>query len=410
MSAGGSPGGAPHARAAPSERDPLRELLALRDLETRRIVGLLSGTSADGIDAAVVEVRGSRLATEVRTLAFETVPIPDELKQRIWALPDGLAVHLCELNFLLGEAFAEAARRAVARAGLQLADIHLVGSHGQTARHQPPGEGTAVPSTLQIGEGAVIAERTGRPVICDLRVADVAAGGHGAPLIPLVDYLLFRPATGARVMLNIGGIANVTLVHPELERVIAFDTGPGNMPLDAVARAATGGAQTFDRHGSLAAAGAVDEALLRELLAHPYFALPPPKSTGREAFGRDFVYPLLDRFRDRLADLMATLAQLTVEAIGTAFDRFILPRTTVDHVYVSGGGVHNRELMRRLGARLAPIPIDSLAALGTDPDAKEAIGFAVLANEALFCHAGNIPAATGARGPRVLGKIVLPPL
>jgi anhydro-N-acetylmuramic acid kinase len=391
-------------------RDLLRELLSLRDLEARRVVGLLSGTSADGIDAAVVEVRGSGCSTAVRLLSFETSPIADELKRRIWGLTDGTAAHLCELNFLLGEAFADAALSAIHHAGLRPSDVHLVGSHGQTARHQPPGAGVATPSTLQIAEGAVIAERTGLPVICDFRVADVAAGGHGAPLIPLVDYLLFRPRSGARVLLNLGGIANVTFVPPELDGVLAFDTGPGNMLLDAVARAASSGAQTYDRDGQLAASGTTDAALLRQLLAQPYFALEPPKSTGRETFGRDFVYPLVDRYRDRLADLMCTLVDLTVESIALSCDRFLLPHGAVDHLYASGGGVHNQELMGRLAARLAPIPVESLTAIGMDPDAKEAIGFAVLANESLHCAAGNVPAATGARGPRVLGKIVPPPL
>jgi anhydro-N-acetylmuramic acid kinase len=393
-------------------RDPLRELLALRELEARCIVGLISGTSADGIDAALCEVRGSGEATRVRALAFETVPIEAQIKHRIWSLPDGAAQNVCGLNFLLGEAFARAALAVIARAGVPRAEVHLIGSHGQTARHQPPGPGVAVPSTLQIAEGAVIAERTGLPVVCDFRVADVAAGGHGAPLIPLVDYLLFRHPTRVRALLNLGGIANITLLGATMSEVLAFDTGPANMALDAVARAASGGETSFDRDGALAAAGHPDRALLDELLAHPYFALPPPKSTGRELFGRGFVYPLLDRYAGRLADLQATLVELTAESIGLAVERFLLPRGAIAELLVSGGGVHNPCLMARLAARLgrASIAVASLAEAGMDPDAKEAIGFAVLANETLHCHQGNIPSATGARGPRVLGKLVLPPL
>jgi anhydro-N-acetylmuramic acid kinase len=293
---------------------------------------------------------------------------------------------------------------------MDLSDLHLIGSHGQTARHNPPVKLNPFPSTLQIGEGAVIAEMTNLPVICDFRVADVAAGGQGAPLIPMVDYLLFRDPERTQVMLNLGGIANVTVLHPQLERIMAFDTGPANMALDAVARYASEGRWSYDLDGQLAAEGTVDEELLEELLDHPYFEQPPPKSTGREMFGRDFIYPLLDYYEDRSADLMATLAQLTVESIGRAFDSFILPHNDVAHVLISGGGVHNRELMSRIAERLKPISTGSLEEAGMDPDAKEAIGFAVLANESLFCHAGNLPEATGARGPRVLGKIVLPPL
>lgn len=391
-------------------RDLLAELCALRNRPARRVVGLISGTSADGVDAALCLIQGAGASTSVELVAFDTIPLDPELKHRIWNLPDGPAQNICALNFLLGEAFAQAALAVIARAGLEPREVDLIGSHGQTARHQPPGGGEEVPSTLQIGEAAVIAERTGLPVICDFRVADVAAGGHGAPLIPLVDHLLFHDPARPRALLNLGGIGNVSVLRGALDEVLAFDTGPANMALDAVARAASGGVQSFDRDGGLAARGAIDRALLEELLAHPYFALPPPKSTGRETFGRGFVYPLLDRCADRLHDLMATLAELTVESIGRAFERFVLPAGPIAELLVSGGGVHNRHLMERLRARLAPIPVRSLAEAGMDPDAKEAIGFAVLANETLHSHQGNIARATGARGPRVLGKIALPPL
>jgi len=392
-------------------RDLLAELLALRDLPHRRVVGLMSGTSADGIDAAAVQITGHGIDTEVQLLGFTSVPLDQQLKHRIWALPDGRSANICELNFMLGEAFAQAAIAVARVAGLGLDQLHLVGSHGQTARHQPAGPLHGHGSTLQIGEGAVIAERTSLPVICDFRVGDVAAGGQGAPLIPLVDHLLFRLADKVRVMLNLGGIANVTVLDPDPARIVAFDTGPANMALDAVARAASGGAQTCDHEGQMARRGRLDRTLLDDLLAMPYLSQPPPKSTGREMFGREFVYPLLDRYDGRLDDLAATLTHFTVETIGQAFDRFILPGAgEVSDLLVSGGGVHNKALMELLSRRLHPIPVRSLAEQGMDPDAKEAIGFAVLANESLFASPGNIPHATGARGPRVLGKIVLPPL
>ena len=391
-------------------RDPLAELFALRSLEERRIVGLMSGTSADGIDVAIVALRGHGAQTELKVEHFETVPHAPTLRRRIWGLTDGNASTICELNFLIGEAFAGATLQAAQHAGIAPSELDLVGSHGQTARHQPPGQGPGCACTLQIGEGAVIAERTGLPVICDFRVADVAAGGQGAPLIPLVDYLLFRDPTETRVLLNLGGIANLTVVTAERDKVEAFDTGPANMLLDAVARSASGGHATFDRDGRLAAQGRCDQLLLAELLRLPFFGREPPKSTGRELFGRDFIYPLLDRYASRLPDLMATLVGLTVESIASAIERFVLSHHQVREVLVSGGGVHNPCVMEGLARRLEPLRVRGLDELGIDPDAKEAVGFAVLANETLFGSPGNLPRATGAGGDRVLGKIALPPV
>jgi anhydro-N-acetylmuramic acid kinase len=258
-------------------------------------------------------------------------------------------------------------------------------------------------ATLQIGEAAVIAERTGRPVVSDFRVRDMAAGGEGAPLVPLVDYLLCRKQGTRRALQNIGGIANVTLVGDTLDSVVAFDNGPGNMALDAVARAASGGRDPFDVDGARAARGQIDGALLAELHLHPYLAKPPPKSTGRELFGKNFAYPLLSRYEKRLDDLLATLTRFTAEAIVRSY-RELLPAPP-DEVYVSGGGSLNVTLMDHLARLLAPVPVASSDALGIDPKAKEAIAFAVLANETLFGHPGNIPTATGAAGPRILGKI-----
>src|SRR5262249_962867 len=259
---------------------------------------------------------------------------------------------------------------------------------------------------LQIGEAAVIAEQTGLPVVADFRPRDVAAGGEGAPLVPLAAWLIFRAPGRSRGCLNIGGIANVTLLGERLEEVQAFDLGPGNMPLDAVVTAWTGGAETFDRDGRRAAAGRVDTGLVAELLAHPYFAVPPPKSTGREAFGAEFVRPLLGRFAGREGDLRRSLTRFVAEGIADGIRRH--GRRPVVEVVVSGGGAANRTLMADLSQLLAPAAVRSLAELGLDPDAKEAVAFAVLANETLFARPGNVPGATGARGARVLGKITLP--
>lgn len=379
--------------------DLLTRLLELRKLPARRIVGLMSGTSGDGVDAALVVVTGSGTRTRTRILAFETVPFSEELRSEILGLADASAIAVTDLNAGLGELFARAALAVIAKAGLAPGDVHLVGSHGHTARHEPRR------ATLQLGEAAVIAEKTGLPVISDFRARDVAAGGEGAPLVPLVDWLLFRAEDRARGLLNIGGIANLTVVTPSLDGVFAFDTGPGNMPLDFVSQAAWG--EPFDRNGARAASGAVDPALLAELLRHPFFAQPPPRSTGRETFGRPFVEPLLARFQRREEDLVATLTALSAEAVADSYRRFVAPRSEIAELVVSGGGVHNRTLMGHLIRRFAPSPVLSLTELGIDPDAKEAVAFAILANETLFANPGNLPAATGARGPRVLGKITL---
>lgn len=382
--------------------DPLSRFIALRDLPSRLVIGLLSGTSADGTDAALCEIFGAGETTRIQMRSFVSTPFSRGLRERIFAVSEANAIELCDLDVLLGAAFADAALDAVKAAGVALTDVHFIGSHGQTAVHHPRSAGK-LGATLQIGEAAVIAERTGLPVISDFRVRDVAAGGEGAPLVPLVDYLLCRKAGTRRALQNIGGIANVTLVGDTLASVVAFDNGPGNMALDAVARAASGGREPFDMNGARAARGQIDATLLAELHRHPYLTQPLPKSTGRELFGKDFAYPLLGRFEKRLDDLLATLTRFTAEAIARSY-RELLPAPP-DEVYVSGGGAQNATLMAHLGQLLAPIPVAHSGALGIDPNAKEAIAFAVLANETLFGHAGNVPAATGAVGPRILGKM-----
>ena len=384
--------------------DPLQRLFELRARPRRRVIGLLSGTSADGTDAALCELEGEGETTRLVSSTFVTTPFPRALRERIFRLAQADASELVDLDVLLGEAFAEAALEVAVAAGVPIEDVDLIGSHGQTAVHHPRSAGK-LGATLQIGEAAVIAERTGRPVVSDFRVRDVAAGGEGAPLVPLVDHLLFRKPGTRRALQNVGGIANVTLVGDSLGDLVAFDNAPGNMPLDAVARAASGGAEAFDAGGRRAARGTIDAALLAELHAHPYLALPLPKSTGRETFGKDFVYPLLARYGARLDDLLATLTRFVAEAIARSY-RELLPAPPRE-VYVSGGGALNPTLMGHLAALLAPVPVATSASLGVDPEAKEAIAFAVLANETLFGRPGNVPSVTGAAGPRVLGKISL---
>jgi anhydro-N-acetylmuramic acid kinase len=266
--------------------------------------------------------------------------------------------------------------------------------------------GKKTASTLQIGDGSVVAERTGIPVISDFRTRDMAAGGGGAPLVPFVDYLLFRHPRRGRVALNIGGIANVTAIPPAArpDDVLAFDTGPGNMVVDALVSLYSDGRMKFDRGGKIATAGRVNQPLLRLLLRNSFFRQPPPKTAGREQFGRDFVVRLLDSGLP-LKDLIATATALTAGAVSTAIGRFVRPRMRVDDLVVSGGGVHNPRIMAYLAAFLPGVAIRSSDEFGIDADGKEAIAFAILAYETWHKRPSNVPSATGAKRAVVLGKI-----
>ena len=375
------------------------------------VLGLMSGTSADGVDAAIVTIDGAPPDLSVSMCSFTCVPFDAQQRERIFSLFDpqtGKVDRICEMNFRLGEWFAAAALRAIADAGLSTEEIDLIGSHGQTIYHAV-GAGAPVRATLQIGEAAVIAARTGVTTIADFRVADVAVGGQGAPLVSYVDWLLLRHPTAPRAVQNIGGIANVTYLPPgdDPGGVIAFDTGPGNMLIDDGAARATGGQQRYDRDGALAAAGTVNEALLAQLMAHPYLSLPPPKTTGREQFGRSFGAAVWKdaRARDLSAeDVMATLTALTATSIAGAYRRF-LPRVP-EEVVLGGGGASNPTLVRMLREALAPSRVVTHEALGLSSEAKEAVAFAVLAYEALHGRPGNLPTCTGAASHVVLGKLV----
>ena len=380
--------------------------------EERLIIGLMSGTSYDGVDAALVEVRGSGLGTRVELHAFATFPYPAAVRRLVAEVssPTGGTVdRVCQANFLLGELFAEAALGVARQAGVPIGRVALIGSHGQTIHHLPEPAalcGRRVASTLQIGEPSVIAERTGVTTVADFRPRDVACGGQGAPLVPYVDYLLFRHRTRGRLLLNVGGIANFTWLPPRCrpEQVVAFDTGPGNMLLDALAGLASKGRQRFDRDGAMAAKGTVDQRLLRQLLRHPYFRRKPPKSTGRELFGLPFAEWLLGE--GATEDVLATATALTALSIQQAFERFVKPLGRADELIASGGGCHNRALMRALAEVFAPIPVRTTDEFGVPVDAKEAVAFAILANETMAGRPGNLPSATGARRRAVLGKIV----
>ena len=383
----------------------MHQLAALAAKQPRRVVGLMSGTSADGIDAVLVELWGCGESTRYEVLSFATTPLPSALRREVFALfaEDASLDALCRVNFALGEAFATAALAALEQAALGPDALDLIGSHGQTVRHLP-----ASGSTLQIGEPAVIAARTGAVTIADFRAADLAVGGEGAPLVPLADHLLFAQPHEGRLLLNIGGIANVTALpaNAAASAIRAFDLGPGNMLIDAAVAHYTGGRERFDRGGQRAASGRIDEGLLAELMRTPFLQREPPKSTGREEFGERFLADVLRRGPGRADDLIATLTAFTVQSIAEGIDRFCPGEFAA--LWVGGGGVHNPRIMAGLRRALPRLAVRSLAELGIDPDAREALAFAVLANETLLGRTGNIPAATRAQRPVVLGKIALP--
>jgi anhydro-N-acetylmuramic acid kinase len=374
-----------------------------------RVIGLMSGTSLDGIDAALVEFDGEPATLAWRLAGFVSVPYAAEQRRAIHdGIVAGTAPALCRLHAVLGEWLAAAALEACTAAGVAPADVDLIGSHGQTIWHEPPAPGVRG-ATLQLGDPATIAERTGIPVVSDFRTRDVAAGGEGAPLVPWVDRLLFSLPDRRRALQNIGGIGNVTWLprRGDATPLLAFDTGPGNALIDAAAELASSGAETFDRDGERAARGRVDDALLDELLAHPFFARTPPRSTGREVFGRPYVEELVRRrgVADAAGwdDLIATLTALTARTIGDAYRRWLLPRG-VEEAVVTGGGGRNPTLRRMIQRELPELPVLEGEVLGLDPDAKEAVAFAALAWAHVRGLAGNVPEATGAAAGRVLGS------
>jgi anhydro-N-acetylmuramic acid kinase len=406
------------------------------------VIGLMSGTSADGVDAAVVRLEGNPPSLMWEVLGHSHRSFAPEMRSEIFACfrPEtGSVDRLCQLNFALGRAFGAAALDAAHDAGLSMAEIDLIGSHGQTLWHEPPVD-SEPGSTLQLGEPAIIAEMTGVPVVNNFRSRDMAAGGQGAPLVPLVDWLLFSHPTKIRAAQNIGGIANVTFLPrisaphlPDLlsksravpgetqrsqtesepsnlslshQGLMAFDTGPGNMLIDEAVRLATDSAWNYDHDGVLAAQGHVDEFLLLDWLAEPYFQQKPPRTTGRELFGIQRAAEYWSQASRRGLgpnDIVATLTALTVRSIEHAYRTF-LP-TFPDEVIVSGGGARNPTLMAMIADQLSPARLTTSEEYGLGIEAKEAVAFAVLAYETQHKRPGNIPAATGASRAVVLGSV-----
>ncbi len=382
-----------------------------------RVLGMMSGTSADGIDVALVRVGGRPPGLRARLEGFACFPYPPRVRQEILRIASGASASsgdIARLNVLVGELFAKAALDACGKFRVPPRSVRLIGSHGQTIFHQgqpaPYLGARAIAATLQISEPAVIAARTGIPTVGDFRPADLAADGQGAPLVPFVDYLLYRHPRRGRVALNIGGIANLTAIPPgaRADEVFAFDTGPGNMVIDALAARVTSGRMRYDRGARMARRGRMVPALLSELLADPFFRKNPPKSAGREQFGDEFADRALrwtKRSTVSIEDVLYTVTVLTAVTIAKAVRKWVAPCMPVDDLIISGGGAHNPLLMERLRAGFTGVNIFSSGQFGVPEDAKEAFAFALLAYETFHGRPSNLPRATGARKSAVLGKL-----
>lgn len=377
----------------------------------------MSGTSADGIDACLVKMDNSKRNPEATPLGCRTYKFPQELQQKIIRISDPSYQNLDEilrLNMALGEYFARAVFSLAKTFGYKSSEIDLIGSHGQTVRHLPYGEkrfGKKVRATLQIGEPAVIASKTGVITVGDFRQSDIARGGEGAPLTPYAHFLLFGDKRISRMVINIGGVANVTILPKKGKEnnIFAFDTGPGNMIVDNLTRKIFG--RNFDKDGKIASSGKVDFDLLNKLKWNKFFRTKPPKSCGRENFGEEFVSKILSRskkLRMKPEDIIATASELSAWSIFDAYERFVKPKIKLNQVLLCGGGVHNRYFMRRLKLLFNPIELTSVQELGVDPDFLEAISFAILANQTIEEKPASFKKTTGAKMPGVLGKICLP--
>ncbi len=375
------------------------------------VLGLMSGTSADGINVALAKIGGAAPRIPAKLESFVSLPF------RVAEGRSTTTGEISQLNFRLGELFAQAALKACRRFGVPLRRIALIGSHGQTIYHQGRASrylGARIASTMQIGEPSAIAARTGITTVGDFRPADIAVGGQGAPLVPFVDYVLYRDKRRGRVALNLGGIGNVTVIPRAAKpgEVFAFDTGPGNMVIDALLKHFTRGRLSYDRDAQMARRGRALPRLLNALLRDPYLRRRPPKSAGREQYGAAFVEKLIamgTKEEAHPADLVCTGTLFTALAVVDAMHRWVLPKTRINQLIVSGGGVHNPLVMAQIAAALPSIDVIPSSALGVPEDAKEAFAFAILAYETYHGRPSNLPNATGANRPAILGKICYAP-
>ncbi|MEI8388582.1 MAG: anhydro-N-acetylmuramic acid kinase [bacterium] len=376
-------------------------------LKPKLVIGLMSGTSVDGIDACLVRINSfPDFSFEIlSTLVWD---YPENIKQNIFKIFENKASieEICWMNFVIGEYFAQAALEVIKKAGITPKEVDLIGSHGQTVYHKPIDEfinGFTKKSTLQIGESAIIAERTGITTISDFRPADIAAGGQGAPLVCFADEILFKSSTISRAIQNIGGMANVTVISPNAD-IFAFDTGPGNVMIDYCARKFFN--QAYDKDGLLAAAGQIDENWLNYLLDEQYYSLIPPKTTGRELFSPEYVEKMLLKAPPNPYNIMATITALSAKTIFNAYDQFIFPKTKIDELIIGGGGAYNPQLLKRMGKYFGKsVKILSHKDFGVSDKFKEALAFAMLAYTTFYKIPNNVPSCTGAKYKKILGKI-----
>lgn len=375
-------------------------------------VGLMSGTSLDGIDAVLCEISGNGTETNIQQLEFIVYPMPSSTREKIekCCRNENVGTDLiCSLNFELGELFAEAAQAVCNKAGVQTQNLDFIASHGQTIYHIPRSTGEFVASTLQIGESAVIAQRCGCKVISNFRTKDMAAGGEGAPLVPFSEYILYQNKDHAVALQNIGGIGNVTILPKQctIDEVYAFDTGPGNMMIDEAMLQLF--KKPFDDGGNVALSGKLISNMMQELKEHPYIRLNPPKTTGREVFGSEFTHQILEKYKNEKAeDIITTLTWFTSWSIAENYRNFVMPKDLLTEVILGGGGAHNKAIQKFLQEEIPEIKVLTQEDKGYSSDAKEAIAFVILGNETLHKQFSNVPKATGAKHKVILGNITFP--
>lgn len=375
-------------------------------------VGLMSGTSLDGIDAVLCDIEGSGMQTKINELAFLTLVIPLSIKDKIHKCCANELIEtalICSLNFELGEIFADAVLAVCDKAGIHSSKLGFVASHGQTIQHIPHAYDTYIPSTLQIGESAILAQRCHCPIISNFRSKDMAVHGEGAPLVPFSEFVLYHNDHKTIALQNIGGIGNVTILPGggNIDDVFAFDTGPGNMMIDEAMKRLYG--VSYDVNGNIASQGKLVKAMQTELMQHSYIKMKPPKSTGREQFGVPITAKLLERYKkEQKADVITTLTWFTAYTIAESYRRYVLPCYSLSEVILGGGGAHNFTLRTLLQQEIADIPVVTQEDKGYSSDAKEAIAFVILGNETLHHQYANLPNATGANQKVILGNITYP--
>jgi anhydro-N-acetylmuramic acid kinase len=372
-------------------------------------IGMMSGTSLDGIDTLIVEIEGTFTQTKIKPIAYKTYPFESKLLDRIkkaFSITESSSELLCSLNFELGEAFASAAIALCKQENIQMDDVAFIASHGQTIFHIGQPKHEMVRSSLQLGEGAVIANMCQTTVVSNFRASDIAVGGQGAPLVPYADFLLFRDESLNKAIHNIGGIANMTVLKKgcQLDDVFAFDSGPGNMMIDYATKKFYN--QPYDTNGDIARSGKLIHKLFDELLNHPYFLEKPPKSTGREDFGDSYTENVISSYLEHESkDIIHTLTHFTAKTMIDAYENFILPKVDIDEIILCGGGAYNQFLVELIQNGLSNIQIKKLEDVGMDSSSKEALAFIILANETLHMNPSNVVQATGAKKRVILGQV-----